>query len=176
MEILHGNVLQISGDNNMKDEGMRGRWHLTERAHGKFLRTFQLPNDSNLKKFRTRDKNGVIIINIPKNLLVRTVVISDIPSYVLTWFLWSICSPSENTNWSSWKRSTIPHVYELSLCHYHHLDVPNIWHYATFQQCLLVFSHMYCVSLHNTNKCEHHTVALHCIINHWYHTYYYRLH
>jgi HSP20 family protein len=84
VELLPGNVLQISGNNNMKDEGMAGRWHLLERAHGKFLRKFQLPPGIEVGEMQARDKNGVIIITIPKKPLLRTVFISDIPSYALS--------------------------------------------------------------------------------------------
>ncbi|HLV00472.1 MAG TPA: Hsp20/alpha crystallin family protein [Acidobacteriota bacterium] len=62
---LDNGALTISGERKMEEEKDRN-YHRTERAYGRFQRTFQLPTTADDENVKAELKNGVLAITIPK--------------------------------------------------------------------------------------------------------------
>ncbi|MBF0456079.1 MAG: Hsp20/alpha crystallin family protein [Magnetococcales bacterium] len=67
---IHVNVdngmLTISGERKFDDEARKESYHRVERAYGRFSRTFQLPNTTDMGKIEATYKNGVLQVTLPK--------------------------------------------------------------------------------------------------------------
>jgi HSP20 family protein len=61
---VENGAVKIEGER--KDE-RTGKYHLTERAHGRFYRSFALPDDVDAEKVEAKAANGVLEISLPKN-------------------------------------------------------------------------------------------------------------
>jgi HSP20 family protein len=63
---VNGRVLTLkgerSGDNEVKEE----KYYRKERFHGKFERSFTLPDDTDPEKIQAEFKDGVLKIEVPK--------------------------------------------------------------------------------------------------------------
>ncbi|NBC64753.1 MAG: Hsp20 family protein [Bacteroidetes bacterium] len=65
---LNDNVLTISGERRIKDDGKENgrRYHRVESRFGKFSRSLPLPNVADADKIEAAYENGVLAITIPK--------------------------------------------------------------------------------------------------------------
>lgn len=75
LEILWGRVLQISGDSTNKEKKEKNggilTWHRMERSSGRFLRRFNLPENSKVDQLKAFMENGVLTITVPKEELKK---------------------------------------------------------------------------------------------------------
>lgn len=63
-------VLTIQGTKTeMRKEGEEGRYHLTERGYGSFIRRFQLPQGVDGEKIEAEVADGMLSVRIPKTAL-----------------------------------------------------------------------------------------------------------
>ena len=63
---VRANVLSVSGERNFLSDDGQGQVHRQERRHGKFARSFRLPNDANDEEINAAAKDGVITISVAK--------------------------------------------------------------------------------------------------------------
>ncbi len=63
---LQDNVLTISGEKKLEREEKNKTYHLVERSHGQFTRSFNLPAKVDEKGIKAEFKNGVLEITLPK--------------------------------------------------------------------------------------------------------------
>ena len=63
---VRANVLSVSGERNFSTDDSEGQVHRRERRHGKFTRSFRLPNDANDEEINAAAKDGVITISVAK--------------------------------------------------------------------------------------------------------------
>lgn len=64
---VENNVLTLKGEKKEeREEGEDRRYHLWERRHGAFNRTFTLPRTVKADKIAATLKNGVLFISMPK--------------------------------------------------------------------------------------------------------------
>src|SRR6202011_2607294 len=62
---LENGVLTISGER--KFEKKNKKYHRVERAYGRFVRSFALPDDADPNGVQADFKDGVLIVHLPKN-------------------------------------------------------------------------------------------------------------
>ena len=65
------NILSISGERKIKKEDKEDSYYKVESKYGKFIRNFTLPKDVDVQKIEASNKNGVLEIKIPKQVLVE---------------------------------------------------------------------------------------------------------
>lgn len=58
--------LAVCGERKHEKEEKNARYHLVERAYGKYYRAFSLPNNIKHEKIEANFKDGVLLITIPK--------------------------------------------------------------------------------------------------------------
>jgi HSP20 family protein len=66
---IEENVLTLRGEKRTEREEKKeknGRWHVIERSHGEFLRSFTLPPSVDASKAKANFGDGVLTIHIPK--------------------------------------------------------------------------------------------------------------
>jgi len=63
---VENNVLTISGERKLGDPGEGEVLRRVERPHGRFSRSFTLPNDVDRQKVGAKFTNGVLKIELPK--------------------------------------------------------------------------------------------------------------
>lgn len=63
---VRANVLSVSGERSFVSDDGEGQVHRRERRHGKFTRSFRLPNDANDEEISAAAKDGVITISVAK--------------------------------------------------------------------------------------------------------------
>lgn len=63
---VRANVLSVSGERTFVSDDSGGEVHRRERRHGKFTRSFRLPNDANDEEITAAAKDGVITISVAK--------------------------------------------------------------------------------------------------------------
>lgn len=63
---VRANVLSVSGERSLVADDSAGQVHRRERRHGKFTRSFRLPNDANDEEINAAAKDGVITISVAK--------------------------------------------------------------------------------------------------------------
>lgn len=64
-------VLNITGERRIEKEEKNKRYHRIEREHGRFLRSFTLPDNADAEKIGAEFKDGVLVLRLPKNEKVR---------------------------------------------------------------------------------------------------------
>ncbi|KAG7534857.1 Alpha crystallin/Hsp20 domain [Arabidopsis thaliana x Arabidopsis arenosa] len=66
VEVEDKNVLQISGERSNEKEEKNDKWHRVERASGKFMRRFRLPENAKMEEVKATMENGVLTVVVPK--------------------------------------------------------------------------------------------------------------
>lgn len=69
---IEGNTLTISGEKREEKEGAKGSRRAYERFHGRFERSFTLPDLAASDKVEADYKDGVLRISIPKSEQAKT--------------------------------------------------------------------------------------------------------
>jgi HSP20 family protein len=64
---VEDNVLSISGERKYEKEEKGKKYHRVERAYGRFLRSFTLPDDADGSKVGAEYKDGVLKVHLPKS-------------------------------------------------------------------------------------------------------------
>jgi HSP20 family protein len=64
---LENGVLTIAGERRMEKETKEQKYHLLERSHGTFSRSFSLPGDADPSKVNAEFKDGLLIVNVAKS-------------------------------------------------------------------------------------------------------------
>ena len=59
-------VLSVSGERKSDTQDKEGRVHRTERRYGRFVRSFQLPEDANEEAVSATSRDGVLYLKIAK--------------------------------------------------------------------------------------------------------------
>ncbi|KAL1208528.1 18.1 kDa class I heat shock protein [Cardamine amara subsp. amara] len=67
VEVEDKNVLQISGERSKENEEKNDKWHRVERASGKFMRRFKLPENAKMEEVKATMENGVLTVMVPKS-------------------------------------------------------------------------------------------------------------
>jgi HSP20 family protein len=65
-------ILVVSGEKRVAREERRGRYHVTERAYGRFERALPLPTEVDEARARADYQNGVLTVRIPKHARVSS--------------------------------------------------------------------------------------------------------
>lgn len=60
-------VLTITGERKVEKEEKNRKYHRIEREHGRFLRSFTLPENADATKIAAEFKEGVLFLRLPKN-------------------------------------------------------------------------------------------------------------
>lgn len=68
VEVEDKNILQISGERSKEKEEKDDKWHRVERASGKFVRRFRLPDNAKMEQVKATMENGVLTVMVPKAL------------------------------------------------------------------------------------------------------------
>ncbi|CAH2069398.1 unnamed protein product [Thlaspi arvense] len=66
VEVEDKNILQISGERSKENEEKNDKWHRLERASGKFMRRFRLPENAKMEEVKATMENGVLTVTVPK--------------------------------------------------------------------------------------------------------------
>ena len=69
---LQDNVLTLSGEKKLEREDKERNYHLLERSHGQFSRSFTLPSKVDDGKIKASFRNGVLEIELPKAPQAKT--------------------------------------------------------------------------------------------------------
>lgn len=64
---VENGVLTISGERNFEKEEKKKKYHRVERAYGRFVRSFALPDNADASKVRADFKDGVLTVHLPKS-------------------------------------------------------------------------------------------------------------
>jgi len=70
VEMLDG-VLTIEGERSREKEEKDKKFHKVERAYGKFVRQFALPNAVEAAKVAAEFKDGVLNVHLPKSVAAK---------------------------------------------------------------------------------------------------------
>ena len=60
-------VLSLSGERTFQKEEKGKRYHRVERAYGRFLRTFTVPDDAEGSQVMAAFKDGMLAVHLPKS-------------------------------------------------------------------------------------------------------------
>lgn len=71
IDVQHGR-LTVSGERTRETNKEEGGFRRFERVHGRFERTFSLPQNVNQEKISARFENGVLEIQVPKAELAKS--------------------------------------------------------------------------------------------------------
>ncbi|MBF0381617.1 MAG: Hsp20/alpha crystallin family protein [Magnetococcales bacterium] len=63
---VDNNLLTISGERKFADKEHQDKYHRVERAYGRFSRTFQLNNSTEVKNITATYNSGVLEVALPK--------------------------------------------------------------------------------------------------------------
>lgn len=66
VELEDRNTLKISGERKKEEVKEGDKWHRVERATGKFMRIFHLPDNVDTSKISAKFNNGILTLDIPK--------------------------------------------------------------------------------------------------------------
>ena len=69
--VMRDGVLTIRGERKQETKSEGVKYHLVERSHGTFQRSFTLPKDANGEKVAAEFRNGVLHVTIPKHEEVK---------------------------------------------------------------------------------------------------------
>ena len=64
---LRDGILSVSGERRFAKQDESGRVHRSERRHGRFTRSFRLPEDADADTVRATAKDGVVSIAVAKS-------------------------------------------------------------------------------------------------------------
>lgn len=62
-----GDTLRVRGEKRVERDGVRGTYHVMERAYGSFLRTIALPAGVDDRRAEASYRNGVLRIRLPRS-------------------------------------------------------------------------------------------------------------
>lgn len=65
-------VLYIQGERRQEMEEKGRKFHRVERAYGKFLRSFTIPQDVEETKVTADFKDGILLVKLPKTTIAKT--------------------------------------------------------------------------------------------------------
>jgi len=63
---VHGNSLRIRGEKRAREDHAAGRYHLMERAYGRFERVIALPQNVAAERAETSYRDGILTVIFPK--------------------------------------------------------------------------------------------------------------
>lgn len=66
VQVVDGKTLEIGGERKKEEVKKGDTWHRVERARGKFLRRFRLPENANIDDVKAQVLDGVLTVTIPK--------------------------------------------------------------------------------------------------------------
>jgi HSP20 family protein len=69
--VVREGVLTLKGERKEETKTEGVKYHLVERSHGTFQRSFTLPKDANGEKVSAEFKNGVLLVTVPKREEVK---------------------------------------------------------------------------------------------------------
>jgi HSP20 family protein len=64
---VENGVLTISGERKFEKEEKQKKYHRVERAYGRFVRSFTLPDDADADGVKADFKDGMLTVHLPKN-------------------------------------------------------------------------------------------------------------
>jgi HSP20 family protein len=64
---VENGVLTIAGERKFEKEEKKKKYHRVERAYGRFIRSFTLPDDADAGKVKADFKDGVLTVHLPKS-------------------------------------------------------------------------------------------------------------
>ncbi len=64
---VENEVLAISGERTFEKEEKGKKYHRTERAYGRFVRSFSLPEDADGSRVSADYKDGMLHVHLPKS-------------------------------------------------------------------------------------------------------------
>lgn len=66
---LTGNTLTIQGERKreVETEDEENKLHVVEHSYGTFYRSFTLPDNVNIDEIKAENKNGILLITLPKD-------------------------------------------------------------------------------------------------------------
>ena len=64
---VQDDVLTITGERTLEKEETGRKYHRVERAYGRFVRSFTLPEDADGNKVAAEFKDGVLKVHLPKS-------------------------------------------------------------------------------------------------------------
>lgn len=64
---VNGNTLVISGKKERKETQKDKKFHRVESYYGSFRRAFTLPDEADLQKIEANFKDGLLVVNVPKD-------------------------------------------------------------------------------------------------------------
>ena len=64
---VENGVLTISGERKFEKEENKKKYHRVERAYGRFVRSFALPEDADASKVKAEFKDGMLTVHLPKS-------------------------------------------------------------------------------------------------------------
>jgi HSP20 family protein len=64
---VENGVLTLSGERKFEKEEKKKKYHRVERAYGRFVRSFTLPDDADASKVKAEFKDGVLTVHVPKS-------------------------------------------------------------------------------------------------------------
>jgi HSP20 family protein len=68
---VENGVLVLSGERKFEKEEKGRKYHRIERAHGSFVRSFNLPDDADVDKVNAEFKDGMLQVHITKSESAR---------------------------------------------------------------------------------------------------------
>jgi HSP20 family protein len=63
---VHGSTLQVRGEKRSGNDHRGSRYHLMERAYGRFERSIELPRNVDSARIETSYKDGIVTVILPK--------------------------------------------------------------------------------------------------------------
>jgi HSP20 family protein len=64
---VENGVLTISGERKFEKEEKKKKYHRVERAYGRFVRSFALPDNADPSKVKADFKDGMLTVHLPKS-------------------------------------------------------------------------------------------------------------
>lgn len=64
---VEGGTLTISGERKLEKEEKGKKYHRVERAYGRFVRSFTVPDDADAQKVNAEFKDGVLKVHLAKS-------------------------------------------------------------------------------------------------------------
>jgi HSP20 family protein len=64
---VENGVLTISGERKFEKEEKQKKYHRVERAYGRFVRSFTLPDDADANAVKAEFKDGMLTVHLPKS-------------------------------------------------------------------------------------------------------------